>query len=236
MVAAQDFLEKANATVANMAGQTLRVRCQLRGSLAYTGKGHGTDCAVMLGLNGYRATDLSACDINALVDRLRESRSIRLACGSHVHFAADNDIEFDCGPALPEHPNGLIFKLLDDDDQIVLMETYFSIGGGFVQTKAEIDQIVAPLNMHSSKSCRFPFDSANAMLAMADESGLSIAQMKMENELAFYTPEVIEQGLNNIWEAMRACIERGLSENGTLPGGLHLARRAKVLYQQLMQT
>jgi L-serine dehydratase len=127
----------------------------------------------------------------------------------------------------------MIFFLHDEQNNTVLSETYFSIGGGFICTLAEIDQLNAPLKMESGKTCPYPFDSARSMLMMSQQSGLSIAAMKRANELTRMPAQALDQGLDDIWQAMRRCVESGLSTAGQLPGGLKIQRRARTLYEQL---
>jgi L-serine dehydratase len=143
------------------------------------------------------------------------------------------DVVFDHGEPLKAHPNGLIFELIGQSQEVLLTETYFSIGGGFISTLAEINQLVAPLKMESAVSCPYPFDSADSMLKMSNESGLTIAAMKQVNELQYREERVINHGLDETWQAMCTCIGKGLTAEGKLPGGLELPRRAKILYEQL---
>ncbi len=232
MVAAKNFLNKVKDYSTGDSNE-LAVRCTLKGSLAYTGKGHGTDRAVTLGLHDYSPADLTTRDVDALVEELGRSETIDISEGHRFRFSPATDIVFDTGAPLSQHPNGLIFELRDPQDSVVLSETYFSIGGGFINTLAEIDQLQAPLKMASASDCPYPFDSARSMLAMAAKSGLSIAQMKRANELVYLSDEALDAGLDAIWQAMRACVETGLTGEGRLPGGLDIARRAGNLYRQL---
>jgi L-serine dehydratase len=234
MIAAGDFLVLCRQYAETHHSSSVHaIRCVLKGSLAYTGKGHGTDRAVTLGLHGYTPAGLARTDIDALIERIWTDRSIKLEDGLKVAFSAAEDIVFDRDVSLPQHPNGMVFELFDASGAVVLSETYFSIGGGFIVTLAEIDQLVAPLKMESSVSCPYPFDSATSMLDMSNASGLSIAEMKRTNELAYIPEHELDAGLDAIWEAMRQCVEQGLIEVGTLPGGLELPRRARSLHQQL---
>jgi L-serine dehydratase len=210
-----------------------RVSCTLKGSLAFTGKGHATDRAVTLGLHGYDPFSLSKQDVNALIKKLWTTKSLALANSKHIAFNPETGIVFDKQNPLPQHPNGMIFFLLDEQNEIVLSKTYFSIGGGFICTLAEIDQLNAPLKMEPAGIYPYPFDSARSMLEMSRQSGLSIAEMKRANELIKMSDQDLEQGLNSVWQAMHRCIESGLSAQGELPGGLNIPRRAKILFEQL---
>lgn len=207
------------------------VRAVLHGSLAFTGKGHATDRAVMLGLLGYTPGDIDLDEAEDRLQTLRRERSLHVAGLPVLIFDPDADVIFDYGPPLPGHANGMVMQALDGAE-VVLSETYYSIGGGFVLTASErenavpaaADGIVYP----------FPFRNAAEMLAMAGESGLSIAEMKRANEHATRTPEDVASGLGQIWRVMDSCIERGLAQDGILPGGLRVKRRAKDIREKLL--
>ncbi|SDY72147.1 L-serine ammonia-lyase [Nitrosomonas sp. Nm58] len=236
MMAANDFRGRINQfVVASPSNKVMHVRCVLKGSLAFTGKGHATDRAVVLGLHGYTPEALSVQDVNALIAKLWVTHSIMLDNGAAITFNPDNDIIFDRNETLPQHPNGMVYTLLDENEEILLTETYFSIGGGFINTLAEINQLSAPLRMESAKSFPFPFDSARSMLQMSQQSNYSIADMKRANELMKLSANELDEGLDKIWHAMQRCIENGLTAEGQLPGGLKVSRRAKTLFNQLHQ-
>ena len=209
------------------------IRCTLKGSLAFTGKGHSTDRAVTLGLHGYHPAALADKDVAGIVRQLEEGRQIHLDDNADISFDTVEHIVFDKGEPLPEHPNGMIFELIGHDGKILLSETFFSIGGGFIATLDEINQLQAPLKMESS-SCRYPFDSAGSMLRMAEDSRLSIARMKRINELEHRSESDLLEGMDSIWQAMQACVKKGLEAEGVLPGGLNIRRRARDLYQDLV--
>jgi len=236
MLAAGCFLERVRGYCsANSCNPPPLLRCTLKGSLAFTGRGHNSDRAVALGLHGYSPDGLLECDVDALVRDIWSRRSITLEGLPEIAFSPADDIVFDLGEALPEHPNGMIFDLLDGSGETLVSETCFSIGGGFVSTLDEIKQLVAPLRMTPAVSCTYGFDSADAMLQMADDSGLSIADMKRVNELQHMADTELNRGLDAVWEAMRHCLEHGLGAEGTLPGGLDLVRRAKGVHEQLLR-
>lgn len=235
MVAAGDFISRSGKHLASHARiQDSRIRCTLKGSLAFTGKGHNTDRAITLGLHGYTAAGLAGQDVDALLERIRGKGCVDVGQNRSVKFMPDDDINFDKGASLPQHPNGMIFELLGPAGEILLTETYFSIGGGFINTLAEISQLVAPLKLESAATCPYPFDSARSMLRMSGASNLSIADMKRDNELAHMPEETLDRGLDAIWNAMQTCIETGLAADGILPGGLNIPRRARNLHQQLL--
>ncbi|PXW86036.1 L-serine ammonia-lyase [Nitrosomonas sp. Nm84] len=234
MVAAKDFRDRIQAfVVSHPMPSFLQVRCTLRGSLAFTGKGHATDRAVTLGMHQHTPQGLAKLNVNELFQKLWQQNTIQISESTLIHFNPPEDIIFDRGEPLPEHPNGMIFQLLDETGKTLLTETYFSIGGGFITTLPEIGQIVAPIKMEAISSCDFPFDSANQMMKMSADSGLSVAAMKRSNELGRINETQLNAGLDAVWNAMRTCLENGLIAEGRLPGGLNIKRRAHSLYQQL---
>lgn len=240
MVAAKSFIELIKQNVKQHAltevlSQDVYLRCTLKGSLAYTGKGHSTDRAIALGLHGYSPENLVDKDVDSLVNQVWEHQQIRLGNSHCITFCPGEHIVFDKGEPLPEHSNGMIFELIGPSEEILLSETYFSIGGGFINTLAEIHQLEAPLKMKPSDSYSYPFDSANLMLDMASEHKKSIAEMKQVNELDHFSEETLNQGLDAVWQSMQKCIAKGLATEGILPGGLDLPRRAKDLYHQFQQ-
>ena len=235
LVAAKDFAGRiADFLERQQHARGAHMRCTLKGSLAYTGKGHATDRAVALGLHGYTPAGLADEDVEALVADLWQADHLCIGDHRSVMFNPASDIVFDRGDPLPEHPNGMHFELLDRQDGILLDETYFSIGGGFVSTLADIGDLVAPLRTTSAAPFPYPFDSAASMLQMATDSGLSIAEMKLANEHMRQTAESLERGIDAVWQAMRRCVDNGLQAGGTLPGSLGLPRRARNLHAQLM--
>lgn len=234
MVAAHDYISRIKNqkfSESNLKEATLR--CTLKGSLAFTGKGHSTDRAVTLGLHGYLPAELAERDVSGLVKQFWESNHIKIDKNISVLFRPEENIVFDKTEPLPEHPNGMIFDLIDRNKKIIFSETYFSIGGGFINTLAEINQLQAPLKMEPTDSCKYPFDSASAMLQMANECKLSIPKMKMVNELEHLDEKALLDGMDNIWRAMKTCIKKGLEAEGVLPGGLGIKRRARDLYHNL---
>jgi len=234
MVAARQFLELLLlAEQSSLLNPENVIRCTLKGSLAFTGKGHSTDRAVALGLHGYTPTQLANMNVNKLIEQIWASDVLHISNGELVSFIPAEHIVFDKGEPLAEHPNGMIFELLSPDNKVLYCKTYFSIGGGFISTVDEIKQLAAPLKMVTAKSCDYPFSSANEMMNMGIESKLSIAQMKRANEVRNVPENELQQGLDEIWQAMQTCVENGLKADGTLPGGLNIQRRAKHLYQQL---
>lgn len=234
MIAAGDFRARIIKFISvNENDASLQARCTLKGSLAFTGKNHATDYAVLLGLNGYSPKDLVDKDVTSLVKRLWDKHSVALEETGSIKFYPDDDIIFDRGERLPEHPNGMILELLDGSGEVVITETYFSIGGGFINTLSEITALASATNTAPAISCPHAFDSAASMLQMCADNNLSIAEMKRSNELVLMSGAELTIGLDALWSAMQTCIKKGLASEGILPGGLNLPRRAKTLFDQL---
>ncbi len=227
MVAAAQFLDHLRAQPFAVAG----LRASLHGSLAFTGVGHATDRAVILGLAGFRADDFDVVKADVEMDRIVAEKTVTPDSLPPLKFDPKDDLLFDYGPALKGHANGLILKATDAQGDVIIQETYYSIGGGFVLTEAEL---AAGKDVNTGPPAPFPFTSAAEMLDMAIQSGKSVAEMKRVNERACQPATDLDKGLTRIWEVMNACIDRGLTTEGILPGGLFVRRRAKGIYDALM--
>lgn len=203
------------------------IKVLLYGSLAKTGKGHGTDIAAQLGLSGDDPVTFEVSQINTKVNDIKNSRRLLLN-GSHpVSFNPEEDIVFLFTESLPYHPNALTF-LADFSNGDQIAETYYSIGGGFVKKEGEV------AGGTSSVQLPFPIDKANDLLHWCMKTGMSISEVVMENENAWRPEQKTKQGILNIWETMKECIYRGCHAKGMLPGGLHVSRRAAALNQKLI--
>ena len=227
MVAASRFLDKMRAAPFECYG----VRASLHGSLAFTGVGHATDRATILGLAGFEPDTYDAERAETALKDIHANHRISPSGLTPLHFAPKEDLRFDFGPALPGHANGMILMATDAQGDVILQETYYSIGGGFVMTEAEL---AAGKDRDEGPAIPYPFKSADEMLAMARTSGKSIAEMKKANEIVRGCPVSFAQGAERIWQVMNDCIERGLTTEGTLPGGLGVKRRAKPIHDALM--
>jgi L-serine dehydratase len=232
-LAFRDLLERSAAQQKLPASGRLHVRCTLKDSLAYTGKGHCTDKAVTLGLHGYTPLQIAELDMDKLVAELSRRDNITVA-SREIAFFPQDDIIFDLENSLPEHPNGMVFELFDEHGNVLLAKTYFSIGGGFITPGEAIGRVVAPLHMTSAEKYPYPFDSARSMLQMASSTRLSIADMKRCNEREDLSACELDHGLDTLWHAMEKCVRAGLATQGILPGGLDLPRRARFLHGQLL--
>ncbi|MBM2323259.1 MULTISPECIES: L-serine ammonia-lyase [Marivita] len=226
MVAAARFLDHLRAQPFAVAG----LRASLHGSLAFTGVGHATDRAVILGLSGFRADDYDAALAEAELARIKVEGYVIPEGLGRLTFQPRDDLEFDYGPPLLGHANGMILKGCDAQGDVITQVTYYSVGGGFVLTEEELAQ---GREVNVGAPVPFPFKSANEMLEMAAESGLTIAQMKRQNECALKPHAELDKELIRIWKVMSRCIDRGLEGEGELPGGLRVRRRAKAIHETL---
>jgi L-serine dehydratase len=229
MVAGARFLQRLRGLPFRAAG----LRASLHGSLAFTGVGHATDRATILGLAGFEPATYDAARAEAALAAIRQSRTITPPGLPPLRFDPGADLLFDYGPALPGHANGMILRALDAEGDVILEETYYSIGGGFVLTAGELAE-AGGARARARADVPHPFETGAEMLAMARASGLTIAQMKRANELRFRSAAELDAGLARIWEVMDACIARGMAAEGILPGGLKVRRRAKGIHDQLV--
>lgn len=227
MIAGARFLERLRGAPFRVFG----LRASLHGSLAFTGVGHATDRATILGLAGFTPQDYDADRAEAVLGAIYRDCRVTPADLSPLAFDPKTDLRFDFGPNLPGHANGMILTALDAQGDVILQETYYSVGGGFVLTA---DELAAGKDSDEGAPVPYPFKSAVEMLAMAKASGLSIAQMKRANEVSRGCAESLDRGTARIWQVMNACIERGLVGEGILPGGLKVRRRAKGIHDQLL--
>ncbi|WP_371036621.1 L-serine ammonia-lyase [Rhodosalinus sp. FB01] len=227
MVAAARFLDLIRGAPFAVAG----VKGSLHGSLAHTGVGHATDRATILGLAGFDPESYDRETADAALERIRETNTLAPEGLPPLAFDPREDLRFDFGPPLPGHANGMILMATDAQGDVILQETYYSVGGGFVLTEAELAQ---GKDSDEGAPVPYPFKSAAEMLRMAETSGKSIAQMKRENELTRRGPEDLRAGTRRLWQVMSDCIDRGLAADGTLPGGLRVRRRAQGIHEKLL--
>lgn len=235
MLAAARFLDALRARRARPddAPGPLRITAVLHGSLAFTGKGHATDRAVVLGLLGFRPETLDPDEAERREAALRVSGWIDVPGLPRILFDAETGVVFDYGPPLPGHANGLILSAFDTEGAVALAQTYYSIGGGFVLTAEEL--VGGDIKAVDASVLRpYPFGSAAEMLVMGAASQRSIAAMKRANETVGRGEADLDAGLDRIWAVMDACIDRGLATDGTLPGGLNVRRRARRIHQALL--
>ncbi len=207
-----------------------RVRAEVFGSLALTGRGHGTDKAVLMGLEGHLPNRIDPDLIPAALDRIRGDKRIRLHGTHEIAFDEKRDLIMNKRQKLPFHTNGMRFAAYDAEGRELATRDYYSVGGGFVvnQDEAAEDRIVA-----DETELPYPYHSGDELLAQCQDHGLDIAQLMYANEQAWRSTSDIDAGLDEIWAAMQACVARGIRAAGTLPGGLHVTRRAPSLHAEL---
>ncbi|MAL02767.1 MAG: L-serine ammonia-lyase [Arenimonas sp.] len=210
--------------------RTARVRAEVFGSLALTGRGHGTDKAVLMGLEGHWPNQIDPDVIPAALERIRGEKKIRLLGKHEIRFDEKQDLVMNKRQKLPFHTNGMRFTAYDADGAELATRDYYSVGGGFVVNHEEAaeDRIVA-----DTTTLAYPFHSGDELLRRCEESGLGIAALMLANETAWRPEAEVLQGLRELWQAMQDCTARGIREKGTLPGGLHVARRAPSLHAEL---
>ncbi|MBN9345995.1 MAG: L-serine ammonia-lyase [Devosia sp.] len=226
MLAAGRFLDQVVGS--ELPAGPLTLGCRLYGSLAYTGEGHGTVRAVLCGLMGMRPESYDREAATIALDELASNGAVRLRNGRVVGLDPRTAVALAKGERLPAHPNGMTFSVRAGNTE-VLAESYYSVGGGFVLTAAEME---AGPGKPQDQDVPYPFGTAVEMLAMGEDSGLSIAAMKGANEVARGTDD-LDGRIMAIWDVMNRCIDRGLSTGGTLPGGLNVKRRAMGLNEKL---
>jgi L-serine dehydratase len=227
MVAAARFLDLLRKAPFSVAG----VKASLHGSLAFTGVGHATDRATILGLAGFVPESYDRDKADAALAQIKATKTVTPDGLPALRFDPEADLRFDFGPNLPGHANGMILSATDPQGDVILQETYYSIGGGFVMTQAELD---AGKDTDDGAPVPYPFKSAAEMLEMAKNSGLSIAEMKRANELSRRSVSDLDAGMRRLWQVMNDCIDRGLENDGILPGGLNVKRRAKGIHEKLL--
>ncbi|RPE64800.1 L-serine dehydratase [Pacificibacter maritimus] len=238
MIAAERFLNDLRSGVDRIpgAGELYGLSATLHGSLAYTGKGHATDRAVILGFCGQRPDTLDPDQAEELERNVRETSQVTPDGLPPLKFAPDADLIFDFGPPLEGHANGMVLRAHDQAGNIYYVQTYYSIGGGFVVTAAEMAGQralpTAPDKRDTDKVFPYSFSSAKDMLSMGAAANLSIAQMKRDNETVLHGAALNDK-IDKILATFDECIERGLSKDGILPGGLQVKRRAKSIYDKL---
>jgi L-serine dehydratase len=207
------------------AAQVAHIKVELFGSLGCTGIGHGTDRAVMLGLEGDRPESVDPDSVTARVEAIQASKQLRLLSSHPVGI----ELVFHRNKSLPFHPNGMRCVALDREGAVVESGEFYSVGGGFIveegQTQAERQEVKLP----------YPFTSGDELLQMARDSGLTIPQLMMANEKVWRSEAEIRRGLLRIAEVMHACMERGFRTEGVLPGGLGVVRRAPAMHRNLTQ-
>lgn len=234
MVAAEYFLDEIkNGEWPRREGDVVdRIQVSLHGSLAFTGKGHATDRAIILGLAGKNPATINPDEVEDILSRINSSRQVSPDGDTLYQFDPESDLVFDYDTMLPHHTNGMTFKGLSKSGEMLLKREYYSIGGGFVVDEKGLKDLDQGEHAHDA-GVPYPFQNAKEMLEMARKSGLTIADMKRANEHTSMSPQELSEGLANIWDVMENCVQRGLNQRGELPGGLKVKRRSAAIVEQL---
>ena len=211
---------------------TEQIAVRLYGSLALTGAGHGTDRAVLVGLEGAQPETVDPDSIESTVQRIRSSGRINLLGEREVGFDEPMQLLFMYHERLPRHANGMRFTALAADRHILREDDYYSIGGGFVVRGDENEA----RDTGASVAHPYPFASGDELLSLCRTHGLEIFELVMANELVSRTEAQVREGLMHIWGVMQGCVERGFRQSGMLPGVLKVRRRAPRMYRMLTES
>lgn len=218
-----------NDTVAQKGKEEVaHVKALLYGSLAKTGKGHGTDIAVILGLCGEDPVTFDVNAITSTIEQITSTKQMNYAGQVNIPFDPAEDVVFLMQESLPYHPNAVTF-LCTFKDGTQIAETFYSIGGGFVVKEGEDNDANAVMELP------FPIEKADDLLHWCRKTGLSISEVVMENEFAWMKEEDVKAGVLKLWTVMRDCIFNGIHKKGILPGGLNVTRRAPMLNEKLLK-
>ncbi|EAQ55383.1 MULTISPECIES: L-serine ammonia-lyase [Vibrio] len=224
MIAGFNFTQKIDAQLT----QVERIQIDLYGSLSLTGIGHHTDRATLLGLLGNRPDTIKITSANKAMRKAIEDKSLLVSGNHEIHFDVESDLLFH-KTNLPLHENGMTISAFDASGSLLEMETYYSIGGGFIATADELQNG----KQEAETQVEFPFSSANQLLELSEQQGLSLGGLILRNEVSFQGMDVIDQKADQIWKVMSLCMQRGFDTEGILDGGLEVTRRAPALLKKL---
>lgn len=216
----------------NLLGQTDEVVVELFGSLGQTGKGHGTGKAIILGLLGYAPETIEVSIVNGILAKVDAEQYLLLNGEQAVAFPREGAIVFHRRKTLPLHANGLTIHALSGEKTIA-SQSYYSIGGGFILREEDFHKEKVSALLHDEKPVPYAFESAAELLSLCKEHGLCISSLMLINEQVFQTEDEIKKKLWHIWQVMQECVRNGIRNEGILPGGLKVTRRAPKLYRRL---
>jgi len=225
MRAARMFVKK----LAKSDATASRITAELFGSLGHTGKGHGSDVAILLGFEGEKPDEIDTDTIPARLDRIRKDCTIRVNGEQPIKFEEKKDVIFHRKKTLPGHANGMKFIAYNSDKAVILEKVYYSVGGGFVIAENTKQKPITEMHLELP----YDFQTGEQLLEMAKTSGLCISSIMLENEKTWKSDDEIKNGLETIWSTMSDCIDKGIQTEGVLKGGLKLRRRAPSLYRKL---
>jgi len=210
--------------------QTTRIKSELFGSLGATGKGHGSDKAVLLGLSGEQPDTTDIEQIEPRLAQIRTAGIVNLLGERAVSYCEDNDLILHKRKNLPGHPNGMRFSAFGEGDHLLESRIYYSVGGGFILDENEIKDDRLP---QASIDLPYPFSTGTELLSLCHDTGHSISTLLMENEKCWQSEAAVREQLLKIWQVMQDTVERGCHTEGILPGGMKVKRRAAGLYRKL---
>ncbi|MBL4802492.1 MAG: L-serine ammonia-lyase [Emcibacter sp.] len=228
MIAARRFL--LTLKEAGVFSQIDKIHIDVYGSLALTGAGHSTDVAILLGLAGYAPASIDPDIVAGTVQEIRKSQKINLLQENLISFVESTDMPFLMAELLPHHTNGMGFKAFDKKGRLLSRDNYYSVGGGFVLSEAEMGKNAPDVEQ---AAVPFPFDSGDELLTICKKNDLTVAELMRANELALISEQDLLRGMDEIWQTMEDCIGRGCRMRGTLPGGLDVERRAAQHFEDL---
>jgi L-serine dehydratase len=209
---------------------TTRIRVDLFGSLALTGKGHATDRAIILGLLGELPDTVDPATLEARFSHVRDAGTLKLSPSLSIPFNIEQDLLFQKGQTLPAHPNGMKFSAFNSEGELFATSVYYSVGGGFIRKEGEEKSV-----QELQAEVPFPFSSADELLRIGDTHALAVWEIALANEKAWRPEHEVRLYVERIWQTMEECIRRGLDTEGFLPGGLNVRRRASTLYTMLKE-
>ncbi len=212
--------------------EVVSICVELFGSLAMTGKGHGTDAAVLLGLEGATPESVDPNIVDSRFSEILNTNTLHLLHKKKIAFYPETDLLFHKGQRLPYHSNAMRFKAFDAEGKELLVQIYYSTGGGFIM---DHEQIFSPPVRDADDLLPHPFKTCEELLSICNSENKMIYEIMMENEMAWRNKDEVRVGILKIWQVMQDCVKRGINEEGILPGGLGVRRRAKPLYQQLLE-
>jgi len=231
MRAARQFV--LNLKKQNLLKHSKKIIVDLYGSLALTGKGHSTDLAILLGLEGATPEGILPNEVMPKVQHIREKQILNLLGVNAVAFVESEQLIFNYELQLPFHPNGMRFRTFNANDKEIANQIFYSVGGGFIvdhQSAIQDKEVI-----QDEHQVRFHFRTAEELLSLCRQQRMTIAELMIENEKAWRSEKEIREGLLHIWHVMQECVQRGCKQEGILPGGLNVKRRAPAIFRHLQK-
>ncbi len=228
MVAANQFSHQLKER--GLLSKVKRLKIDLYGSLGATGKGHGTGVAVLMGLEGELPESIDPSSVSARVAQIESASMVRILREHSVALNVSQDLTYHRIDRLEFHANGMVLEAFDENGENLHRATFYSVGGGFIVEEDEQGKVSL---VEDTTELPHVFHDAETLVALCRETGKSIADIMLENELAWRTEDEVKQGILSIWSVMKECVQKGIQNEGILPGGLKVKRRAASLYRDL---